>query len=125
LVNDLSQVFPQGAAEDMLFQIDGTAGFTPPVQHIAKHYPVITRLVPVTLDGCASSPWGMYSVLRYFNWGTQEMTNVKSMTQNDSNTGIQTEFIAGDFMLRDLPVALDTSYHTVKTDGKHILVILK
>jgi hypothetical protein len=124
LLNDLTQIFPQGATEDMTIQLQGSAGFSPSVQHISEHYPVITRLVPVPLSG-PKDTWGIAYLLWYFNWGTEKMLNYRSMTNNDVNPGKETGFIDGDFMSFDLPTVLDTSYHAVKTDGKHILVLLK
>jgi hypothetical protein len=124
LVNDVSRIFPGGVSPDMLIQLEGSAGFAPPVRHIASHYPVITRLVPSLLGG-PKSVWGTYNLLEYFNWGTFKMRNFKNAAHNDGNTGQVTEFIEGDYTLLDLPIALDTSYHTIKTDGSRILVILK
>jgi hypothetical protein len=124
LVNDLSRIFPKGASPDMLIQLEGDAGFAPPVRRIASHYPVITRLVPVLPKG--PKDWfGTYNLLKYFNWGTFEMRNFRNIGHNDVNTGEAVEFVEGDFMTFDLPVVLDTSYHTIKTDGRRILVVLK
>jgi hypothetical protein len=124
LVNDLSRIFPQGTSEKMLIQLEGSAGFAPAVRHIAFHYPVITRLVPSLLSG-PKSYWGIFNLLAYFNWGTIEMINFKNTSRPDANTGEVMDFIEGDFTLLGLPVALDTSYHTIKSDGEKILVILK
>jgi hypothetical protein len=124
LLNDLTQIFPQGTTEDMMIQLQDSAGFAPSVQHISEHYPVITRLVPVLLSG-PKDAWGISYLLRYFNWGTEKMLNYRSMARNNVNADQESGFIDGDFMLFDLPAILDTSYHTIKTDGKHILVTLK
>jgi hypothetical protein len=123
LLNDLKQIFPQGPTEDMMLQLQGDVGYAPSVQHIADHYPVITRLVPVLLFG-PKNTFGMYYLLQYSNWGMKKMYNYKSISQ-DFNTGMASDFIAGDFMLLDLPVKLDTSYHTIRADDERILVILK
>jgi hypothetical protein len=113
LLHDLSALFPDRNIDDMPVQLEGTAGFVPSItKNSAKRYPVVERLVTCALsDG---STWGYYYLLEHFNWGNINLTNVEWSKINNT-----------DLTVYNLPTVLDTYYHTVKSDGARILVILK
>ncbi|GHV20343.1 hypothetical protein FACS189494_03910 [Spirochaetia bacterium] len=101
-------VSPNTTQDELSIQIVDTAGFSPSIKkNIAHRYPIINRLVPQYLDG------GWYAY-HYF--------------QNHDLTIIQDSYLPDNYIdltTLDLPVVVDSYYHTIKTDGEHILVILK
>jgi hypothetical protein len=116
LLGDLSDLFPDRNRNEMRIQLEGSAGFVPSIGNISKRYPVIKRLVPVHLkDG----KWvgGIYYLTDYFNWGERAVINYRPVP------GERIAFV--DFAGYTLPVILDSYYHTIKSDGEKILVILK
>jgi len=109
LLNDLSDLYPSRNGETMSIQLDKTIGFVPSIKNISKHYPIIERLVPKRLGEDAN--YDTYYYLYYYN--------VNNMRENRP-------FLSSiDFNSMDLPVVKDSYYHTIKSDGNHILVILK
>jgi hypothetical protein len=115
LLGDLSRLFPGRKRDEMRIQLEGSAGFAPSIGNISKRYPVITSLVPCQLGG--GGTWGIYYLANYFNWGEKGIVNHRQ------DPGSKTNFV--DFAGYDLPVVLDSYYHTIKSDGERILVLLK
>jgi hypothetical protein len=115
LLQDLNTLFPKREKKDMYIQLENSAGFAPSIANIAKHYPVIKRLVPQYLSG--GGLWGIYSLVQYYNWGKKEIMNHRR------NPGSKEIFV--DFAELNLPVIFDSFYHTIQTDGERILVVLK
>jgi len=111
LLHDLSDLYPNADIENNLsIQLENSIDFTPTVKNIAKHYPVIEKLLPNKLtEGVL---WVFY-YMEYFNY-------ISHKTANYWPVG---DYI--DFKSLNLPVVLDSYYHTIKSDGEHILVILK
>jgi hypothetical protein len=106
LAADLSRTFPTEDLSKMTVRIEGSAGYATPIEkNIAKRYPVIKRMVPILL--CSTSEWyrGKYELFEYHQWGGKDIIDRE--------------------MSSDLPTVLDTHYHTIKSDGKQIFVILK
>jgi hypothetical protein len=116
LLGDLSDLFPDRKRNEMRIQLEGTAGFAPSIGNISKRYPVIEKLVLTALRG-GGGLGGTYYMVNYFNWGEKEMMN------HPQNPSSKVVFV--DFAEYDLPVILDSYYHTIKSDGENILVILK
>ncbi|MDR1672484.1 MAG: glucosyltransferase domain-containing protein [Bacteroidales bacterium] len=107
LLEDLSRLFPEKNLEDTPVQIKNAIGFAPSVKNIARRNPVIERLVPQFLrEGNSMDAWSDYYLLQYFHWN--------AMPEKDD-----------DFEAYRLPVALDSYYHTVRSDGERILIVLK
>jgi hypothetical protein len=117
LLGDLSELFPDRNRNEMRIQLEGSAGFVPSIGNISKRYPIIKRLVPVHLRGDVWWWGGIYYPVNYFNWGESTVMNYPPAP------GERITFI--DFTEYDLPVILDSYYHTIKSDGEKILVILK
>jgi len=111
LLHDLSALYPNHTGEDLSIHLKGNIDYTPSIRNIAKHNPVITLLVPPRLED--SRVFDNLYYMEYFNFGTYRMTHL----QNDS--------INENPFPENLPVVLDSYYHTIKSDGSHLLIILK
>jgi hypothetical protein len=99
LLHDLSSLFPGRDKSNMLVAIENTIGFGPITENISEHYPVIKRLVPT------NTHYHVYIYLsEYFHWG-----------RGSSDTAVPP----------DMPVLLDSYYHTIRSSGEHIRVTLK
>jgi len=117
LLNDLSGLYPNVDREGNLpegktlsIQLKNSIDFTPVVKNIAKHYPLIEKLVPKRL--AESFCWDNYYYMEYFNYvqyGRAHFPGENSV----------------DFSTLNLPVVLDSYYHTIQSDGEHVLVVLK
>ena len=110
LLNDLSTLYLDQNKNVMYIHLKNTIEFAPTVKNIAKHNPVIEQLVYKRLEE-THSPLNCNYFLDHFNYNSN-MKYIGS-TEND------------DFNTSNLPVVLDSYYHTIKSDGEHILVILK
>ncbi|MDR0908601.1 MAG: glucosyltransferase domain-containing protein [Spirochaetaceae bacterium] len=111
LIQDLSELFPSKNKTDMKLQLQGNIGFSPVVQHDASIHPIIKRLVPIDI-GEAGDGWTLFYLLEYYNWNTNHNAN------RDDKPAYQ------DFTKMNLPTLKSTYYHTIKSDGKNILIIL-
>ena len=108
LFHDLNTLHLNQSTEDTPIQFAGLIDYAPSVKNIAKHNPVIEKLVPKGLGGIDYDPMWML----HFNFVKYEMINMPQITSIDFNT-------------LDLPVVLDSYYHTIQSDGNYILVTLK
>jgi hypothetical protein len=108
LLGDLGRLFPDRNRNEMRIQLEGTAGFAPSIGNISKRYPVIKSLVPIHLR--SDWGWGIYYPVNYFNWGEKEIVNHRQ------DPGSRIVFV--DFTEYNLPVILDSYYHTIKSDGE-------
>jgi len=104
LLHDLSVLYPE-SREGMTYQLKNVIEYAHTIQNIAKHYPIIERLVPKRL-GYTGNVWEF----RYF--------------QDHFNNNIPYGYSA-DFSTLNLPVVLDSYYHTIQSDGKCVLILLK
>jgi len=114
LLQDLSALFPDKDENKLTLQLDNTIGFTPAVKNIAKHNPVIYKLVPPML--LENDSWSHVYFLDYFNYSSSVGVNFKKNEEN--------ERLYNDFNKSVLPVMLKTYYHTIRSDGKRVLVEL-
>jgi len=112
LLHDLSILYPERNIEDMSFQMKNSIGYTPVVKNIAKHNPIIKRLVTLRVEEDDLYSHGYF--LGYFNWGMLDSSRDFSYGKN---------YV--DYNKCDLPVVLDSYYHTIKSDGDRVLIILK
>ena len=102
LLHDLSILFPNKTQEQLLIRLENSEGFAPSIQNISIRNPVIRRLVPVNL--MANWYWSNIILTRYYNFNLQQD---ESIEENELNE------------------VLNTYYHTIKSDGRKVLVILK
>ncbi|MDR1216685.1 MAG: glucosyltransferase domain-containing protein [Treponema sp.] len=99
LLHDLSGLFPDGDAATMPVQIENGIGFGPVTENVSEHYPIIKRLVP------DNRHYHLYIYMsEYFHWARGSSTNA---------------------VPPEMPVILDSYYHTVRSNGEHIRVIFK
>jgi len=105
LLHDLSALYPDRSEKDFQIQLENSIDYAPSVKNISKHYPVIERLVPRRLGA---------EIYRddFYYW---VYNNFEIKLHNDPV----------DFNTLDLPVVLDSYYHTIKSNGTYCLVILK
>ena len=104
LLHDLSTLFPQHhSALPMQLQLEGSTGYAPVVHNIAVSNPVIFRLVPIDLHGKWFS--GAAWLARHYNF--------RDLVQSESSSGDSFNQI------------FDSYYHTIKSDGEQVMVILK
>jgi hypothetical protein len=98
LLHDLSSLFPDREKSNMSVSMDNMIGFGPITENISEHYPLIKRLVP------DNRHYHVYIYMsEYFHWGRAPETTAPS----------------------DMPVLLDSYYHTIRSNGEHIRVIFK
>jgi hypothetical protein len=109
LLHDLSALYPD-MNEVRSIKLKDSIEFAPTIKNIAKHYPIIIRLVPSLL---AEEPmWSnTYYYLGHFNHDYKPSAKIP-----DNTIGYDAS---------NLPVVLDSYYHTIKGDENHILIILK
>ena len=98
LLSDLNALFPGRNGNDMEIHLENNIGFGPLTENIARHYPVVKRLVPLN----RLYQFDKY-MTEYFRWE-------KGKTWEGSGS---------------LPVIFDSYYHVIKSDGKRIVVSLK
>ena len=107
LLQVLCSLYPDRSKEGLSIQLENSIEYAPAIKNISRNYPIIERLVPTRLgDG-----WDNY-YLGHFNHDQNTTSNLPAYTSIDYGT-------------LNLPVVLDTYYHTIKSDGRRILVILK
>jgi len=108
LLHDLNTLYLDHNIDKMSIQLKNSIDYSPTVKNIAKHNPIIKKLVPIRL-GATDIYWDHRYFLDHYNYNT-------NVLYNDTQT---------DYDTFDLPVVLDSYYHTIKSDGEYILVILK
>jgi hypothetical protein len=112
LLHDLSALYADKADNELSIQLKNSIGYAPSIKNIAKHNPIIYRIVPQLLED--NELWADWYYLKYFNFG--ELTTANMPIFSWSNTI--------DFNTLDLPIVLKSYYHTIKSDGKRVLVEL-
>jgi len=105
LLNDLSTLYPDKDENEMTVQLKNKMGFTPSVRSIAKHNPLIYRLLK------EKEHFINIYILEHFNYAPSIMS-----------LGSGTPDI--DYSTIDLPIVMKSYYHTIKSDGKRVLVEL-
>ena len=107
VLHDLSILYPNQDAEYMTFQLKNSIDYAPSIKNIAKNYPIIERLVPKRLS--ADRYWDYEYLMNHFNY-------------NPIKVGYH---LSDDFSSLNLPVVLDSYYHTIQSDGSRVLILLK
>jgi len=114
LLYDLSALYPNADNENISIQLKNTIDYAPSIKNIAKHYPIIEQLVPERLGELKDAWkgwWNIYYFEVYFNNGFT-LNGLEGYYRTDYNS-------------LNLPVVLDSYYHTIQSDGNHILITLK
>jgi len=107
LLSDLSSLFPDIDKGNMYVNFENTIDSTPLVKNIEKRYPIIKKLANGRFGG---TTWGNYFFKNY-------NISCEPYFKHGSNL-IDTESF-------DPPVVLDSYYHTIKSNGVRVLIILK
>jgi len=109
LLHDLSCLYPHQDGEDLSIQLKNSIDYVPSIKNISKHYPVIERLVHKRLGRIITeNPWDNEYIWSHFNYNKRERG-----------------YISLDLDSLNLPVVLDSYYHTIQSDENHVLIILK
>jgi len=114
LLHDLSSIYSIQNEKDIPIQLKNSIDYAPSIKNISKHYPIIERLVPKRL--AEVSFWDNYYYLEHFHYSHFYLANIPLNAPID-------KYI--DFNSLNLPVVLDSYYHTIQSDGTRILVVLK
>ena len=109
LLHDLNTINLDKDKNEMSIQLQNSIDFAPTIKNIAKHYPIIERLVPTRLGETIR-----FFDSRYFLYHFNYNPNVKYVDKS-----------VIDFVPMNLPLILDSYYHTIQSDGEHILITLK
>ena len=113
LLNDLSALYPDKDKDEnkISIQLKNSIGFSPVVRNTGKRNPVIYRLVPGVLTD-DDYLFSVFYLMEYFNYAPFSTANL-----------MRTDTLV-DYSSLGLPVVLKTYYHTIRSDGKRILVEL-
>jgi len=109
ILNDLNVLYSNEQKKVMTFQIKNTIDFAPTVKNIAKHNPVIEQLVPKGYE--------KYRFWEYLYFPDYIQMDFESDQLSNKN--------CLDYDTLNLPVVLDSYYHTIRSDGSRVLIILK
>lgn len=91
-------------------ELDGNIKKSPILKNMEKHNHIITRLVPDTLGG--GWTWSEYYFFYYFNFKGIERNFVKASNYQDLKK-------------LNLPIVVDSQYHTIRANDEYILITLK
>lgn len=86
-------------------QLSGDMGYSPSIRQKPMDYQLLYRMIPSTL--CGDWYWGAYRLVNYYG-----IPNVEW-------------YIDADLVSEDLPVLVDSMYHTIRGDDSHIYIELK
>ncbi|GHV57578.1 hypothetical protein FACS1894182_06810 [Bacteroidia bacterium] len=75
ILHDLSALYPESPRVEKALQFANSIDTTPSIRNIAKHYPVIERLISRRYG---QSFWFDYYSVEYFNYGPREILNIFS-----------------------------------------------
>ena len=106
ILHDLAVLFPERGETRQPIKIVGAAGHAPVVHNIATRNPVIKRLVPVHLRG--NWVWGGMLLTDHYNYHASLYLEFDDTTEEGKFEQI-----------------FDSRYHTIKSDGKRVMIFLK
>ncbi len=105
-IDDLMELGLLDGEETKIVQISGSIHEAPALRNMPQDYTMLDELIPTTYS-YSHWHWGGYQFFHYYG-----LKNVVSDTSLE-------------LLNFDLPVLLDNQYHTIKSDGKYILIELK
>ena len=111
LLHDLDILYShrENNSEFLTFQFKNSIDFAPSIHNIAKNYPLIERLVPKQLTRTPSWEYLYFPDYMKMDYESGHLVNKGYL----------------DFSSLNLPVVLDSYYHTIQSDGSHVLIIFK
>ena len=110
MLNDLSKLPNMDDKHVRKMQLQGTIGYSPAVKRVSERYRILNRLVHESVS--SGFCFGEFYVFKYFN-----LPGIKQVVSWGENQTTLYE--------KDLPVFIDTAYHTIKADDRTIIVRLK
>jgi len=113
LLQDLSALYPDKNDSEIAIQLKNTIGFTPVVKNIGMHNPVVYRLVTPMIE--EDNSFASLYLLSYFKYAPISAANFTKPILISEPV---------DFTTLNLPIVKKTYYHTIRSDGKRILVEL-
>ena len=109
LLHDLNALYPNWINEDISFRFQNTIDFTPTIKNIAKHNPVIEKMIQKRL-GDTDMYWDQYYFLDHFNFNFKY-----HLKKPDCDSSIDS----------NPTTILDSYYHTIRSEGNLVIIILK
>ena len=104
---DIASTEAANSGDKVFIQVKGTIGRPGQLEGVMNEYPLLDELVPVQFSD-SSWYWGDYQLLHYS--GLDDVL-VRSEAMNLTSL--------------ELPVIVESAYHTIRGDGKHLLIELK
>jgi len=117
LLHDLSELYPDTDNGNRSIQMKNSIDYAPSIKNIAKHYPIIERLVSERLGEMKESKIGWFNIYYFEVYFNNSFALNGGLDESDN--------YYTDFNSLNLPVVLDSYYHTIRSDGNRILIILK
>jgi hypothetical protein len=109
LLHDLSVLFPEKNKNNLKILTTGKSSFSPPVENIAKHYPVIKKIIPINLGNNTDTLWiNYYYIFAYYNFGDKNFIYKKNKK----------------FPV-NMPRIFNSYYYSIYSDEEHALVEFK
>lgn len=105
VISDLNDIEAFAAGEPVIVQISGNIGYSPVLRGTMEHYPLLTRLVPITFR--ETWYWGQYGFYHYYGLKNAVWDSSINLSEYD------------------LPVLKEHMYHTIKGTDAYVLVELK
>ena len=105
VANDLNDLEIMKTDTVKKLQLSGDMGYSPSIRQKPMDYQLLYRMIPSTL--CGDWYWGAYRLVNYYG-----IPNVEW-------------YIDADLVSEDLPVLVDSMYHTIRGDDSHIYIELK
>ena len=106
VINDLNRVTAYNPKQKYAVQINGNIGKAPAVERMQQKWPALRRLVPSTFG--SDWYWNQFYFFNYFKLNADKWNKKK-----------------GDMKEMNLPVIVDSKYHLIQADDKHVMITLR
>lgn len=110
LLSDLNKLSELNGSNIRRMQLKGSIGYSPIVKIKSERYPILKRLVHVSLE--AEYCLGEYYLFNFF-----ALPGVVQEPNWEENSVVVDD--------KDIPVYIDSAYHTIRANDKYITVYLK
>lgn len=106
VINDLNRVTAYNPKHKYSVQINGNIGKAPAVERMQQKWPALRRLVPSTFG--SDWVWNQFYFFNYFKLNADKWDKKK-----------------GDMKEMNLPIIVDSRYHLIQADDKHVMITLR
>lgn len=106
VINDLNRVTAYNPKQKYAVQINGNIGKAPAVERMQQKWPSLRRLVPSTFG--SDWYWNQFYFFNYFKLNADKWDMKK-----------------GDMKEMNLPIIVDSRYHLIQADDKHVMITLR